>query len=119
MRGRPLRAYTLLALITLHVVGALKHRFVDKDRRTDVLPRMIELGADPAPTSYFQILFRSSKDPSRMSATLHRLVALYQGLATRSQVGSLACDPDERALHGCKEEVNMFGLANERRAHFK
>ena len=34
-------AYSLLALITLHVVGALKHRFVDKDRRTDVLPRMI------------------------------------------------------------------------------
>jgi cytochrome b561 len=34
-------AYTLLALITLHVIGALKHRFVDKNRRTDVLPRMI------------------------------------------------------------------------------
>lgn len=34
-------AYSLLALITLHVVGALKHRFIDKDRRTDVLPRMI------------------------------------------------------------------------------
>jgi hypothetical protein len=43
----------------------------------------------------------------------------YQGLATRSQVGDLACDPDERTLQGCKEEVNMFGLANERRAHFK
>ena len=40
-------------------------------------------------------------------------------MATCSQVGGLACDPDERALHGCKEEVNMFGLANERRAHFK
>ena len=40
-------------------------------------------------------------------------------LATCSQVGGLACDLDERALHGCKEEVNMLGLANERRAHFK
>jgi len=34
-------AYSLLALIALHVAGALKHRFFDKDRRTDVLPRMI------------------------------------------------------------------------------
>lgn len=34
-------AYSLLALIALHVVGALKHRFLDKDRRTDVLPRMM------------------------------------------------------------------------------
>ncbi|ABD88279.1 cytochrome b [Rhodopseudomonas palustris] len=34
-------AYSLLALITLHVAGALKHRFLDKDPRTDVLPRMI------------------------------------------------------------------------------
>lgn len=34
-------AYSLLALIALHVIGALKHRFFDKDRRTDVLPRMM------------------------------------------------------------------------------
>lgn len=34
-------AYSLLALIMLHVAGALKHRFVDKNRLTDVLPRMI------------------------------------------------------------------------------
>lgn len=33
-------AYTLLALIVLHVVGALKHRFLDRDPRNDVLPRM-------------------------------------------------------------------------------
>ena len=31
----------------------------------------------------------------------------------------LAPDPDERALHGCKEEINMLGLANERRPHFE
>jgi cytochrome b561 len=34
-------AYSLLALVTLHLAGALKHRYFDKDRRTDVLPRMI------------------------------------------------------------------------------
>jgi cytochrome b561 len=34
-------AYSLLALITLHVAGALKHRYFDKDRRTDVFSRMI------------------------------------------------------------------------------
>lgn len=34
-------AYSLLALITLHVAGVLKHRYFDKDRRTDVLPRII------------------------------------------------------------------------------
>jgi len=34
-------AYTLLALIALHVVGAIKHRFFDRDRRNDVLPRML------------------------------------------------------------------------------
>jgi len=34
-------AYTLLALITLHVIGALKHRFLDRDARNDVLPRML------------------------------------------------------------------------------
>jgi len=34
-------AYSLLALVTLHVAGALKHRYVDNDRRTDVLPRII------------------------------------------------------------------------------
>lgn len=34
-------AYSLLALVTLHVAGALKHRYFDKDRRTDVLPRVI------------------------------------------------------------------------------
>jgi hypothetical protein len=40
-------------------------------------------------------------------------------LATWSQAYGLACDPDERPLHGCKEEVDMLGLANERRAHFE
>lgn len=34
-------AYSLLALVILHVAGALKHRYFDKDRRTNVLPRMI------------------------------------------------------------------------------
>ncbi|WP_271529189.1 cytochrome b [Bradyrhizobium sp. CCBAU 25338] len=34
-------AYSLLALVTLHVAGALKHRYFDKDRRNDVFPRMI------------------------------------------------------------------------------
>ncbi|HLZ97354.1 MAG TPA: cytochrome b [Steroidobacteraceae bacterium] len=33
-------AYTLLGVITLHTVGALKHRFFDKDRSNDVLSRM-------------------------------------------------------------------------------
>lgn len=34
-------AYTLLVLIVLHIVGALKHRFFDKDPRNDVLRRML------------------------------------------------------------------------------
>lgn len=33
-------AYTLLALVALHVVGALKHRFLDKNPANDVLRRM-------------------------------------------------------------------------------
>lgn len=33
-------AYSLLALVTLHVAGALKHRYFDKDRRNDVFPRI-------------------------------------------------------------------------------
>jgi len=33
-------AYTLLGLVTLHVAGALKHRFLEKDRANDVLSRM-------------------------------------------------------------------------------
>jgi cytochrome b561 len=33
-------AYTLLCLVLIHVVGALKHRFFDQDRRNDVLSRM-------------------------------------------------------------------------------
>jgi len=34
-------AYTLLALIVLHVAGAVKHRLADKGGETDVLPRML------------------------------------------------------------------------------
>jgi len=34
-------AYTLLALLVLHVAGALKHRFMDKDADADVLRRML------------------------------------------------------------------------------
>ena len=34
-------AYTLLGLVVLHVAGALKHRFVDKNPKADVLPRMM------------------------------------------------------------------------------
>lgn len=34
-------AYSLLALLVLHVVGALKHRFLDKDAQSDVLRRML------------------------------------------------------------------------------
>ena len=34
-------AYTLLALVTLHVMGVLKHRFLDRGRAADVLPRML------------------------------------------------------------------------------
>ncbi len=33
-------AYVLLALIALHVAGAIKHRLQDKGGETDVLPRM-------------------------------------------------------------------------------
>jgi len=33
-------AYTLLFLVVLHVAGALKHRFLDRDRGNDVLSRM-------------------------------------------------------------------------------
>jgi cytochrome b561 len=33
-------AYTLLGLVILHILGALKHRFLDKDRGNDVLSRM-------------------------------------------------------------------------------
>jgi len=34
-------AYFLLALIVLHIAGALKHRLQDKGGETDVLPRML------------------------------------------------------------------------------
>jgi cytochrome b561 len=34
-------AYALLALIVLHVVGALKHRYLDRDAEADVLQRML------------------------------------------------------------------------------
>lgn len=34
-------AYTLLGLVGLHVAGALKHRFFDKNPKADVLPRMM------------------------------------------------------------------------------
>lgn len=34
-------AYTLLGLIVLHVAGALKHRFYERDPRNDVLRRML------------------------------------------------------------------------------
>lgn len=34
-------AYTLLVLVGLHVLGALKHRFLDRNRDNDVLSRMI------------------------------------------------------------------------------
>lgn len=34
-------AYTLLALVVLHVAGVIKHRVFDKDKEADVLPRML------------------------------------------------------------------------------
>lgn len=34
-------AYTLLGLILLHIAGALKHRFFDRNPRNDVLRRML------------------------------------------------------------------------------
>lgn len=34
-------AYTLLGLIALHIAGAVKHRFFDKDPHADVLKRML------------------------------------------------------------------------------
>jgi cytochrome b561 len=34
-------AYTLLTLTVVHAVGALKHRFIDRDKRNDVLSRML------------------------------------------------------------------------------
>lgn len=34
-------AYALLGLVVLHVAGALKHRFMDKNEQTDVLRRML------------------------------------------------------------------------------
>jgi cytochrome b561 len=33
-------AYTLLVLVALHVAGALKHRFLDRNRENDVLSKM-------------------------------------------------------------------------------
>jgi cytochrome b561 len=34
-------AYTLLALTVVHALAALKHRFIDRDKRNDVLSRML------------------------------------------------------------------------------
>ncbi|WP_206431217.1 cytochrome b/b6 domain-containing protein [Sphingomonas sp. ABOLE] len=34
-------AYALLALVALHVLGVIKHRFLDRGRDTNVLPRML------------------------------------------------------------------------------
>lgn len=34
-------AYTLLALVVVHVIGALKHRFLDSNRENDVLAKML------------------------------------------------------------------------------
>jgi len=34
-------AYTLLALVALPVLGALKHRFLDRDKANDVLHKML------------------------------------------------------------------------------
>jgi cytochrome b561 len=34
-------AFTVLALAGLHIAGALKHRFIDKDPDADVLKRML------------------------------------------------------------------------------
>jgi cytochrome b561 len=34
-------AFSILALVSLHVVGALKHRLIDKDPEADVLKRML------------------------------------------------------------------------------
>jgi cytochrome b561 len=31
----------MLALITLHILGVVKHRFFDRERDTDVLHRML------------------------------------------------------------------------------
>jgi cytochrome b561 len=33
-------AFTILALVALHALGAIKHRFIDKDPEADVLKRM-------------------------------------------------------------------------------
>jgi cytochrome b561 len=33
--------YILLGLIGLHLLGSLKHRFLDKNKDTDVLKRML------------------------------------------------------------------------------
>lgn len=33
--------YILLGLVILHILGSLKHRFIDKDKNTDVLKRML------------------------------------------------------------------------------
>lgn len=33
--------YILLGLIALHLLGSLKHRFLDKGKNTDVLKRML------------------------------------------------------------------------------
>jgi cytochrome b561 len=34
-------AYTLLTLTVVHALAALKHRFIDRDKRNDVLSRML------------------------------------------------------------------------------
>ncbi len=36
-----LGGYILIALISLHVLGALKHRFIDRNKDNDVLSRML------------------------------------------------------------------------------
>jgi cytochrome b561 len=34
-------AYALLVLLVVHIAGAIKHRYLDRDRRNDVLQRML------------------------------------------------------------------------------
>jgi hypothetical protein len=34
-------AYLLLALMVMHIAAVIKHRFFERDRANDVLPRML------------------------------------------------------------------------------
>jgi len=40
-RAHAIAAYTLLGLVVIHIAGVIKHRYFDKNKSNDVLPRML------------------------------------------------------------------------------